>query len=110
VDKLKEKRAQLKKEIAFLTSDKRDLACEADLDCDTIPLGSKSCGGPRQYLIISKKSDKASAVERKAAEFTALDKQINEIEQVASTCEVVMPPEVHCVQKLCVAKAGSTGQ
>lgn len=103
--KFKAKREKLKNEIAALNSDPKDLRCTADTDCDYVELGAKPCGGPRSYIVFSKKSEKASAVKRKAGEFTALDKKINEAEQMMSDCMAVLPPELRCSNSLCVDAA-----
>jgi hypothetical protein len=95
---LKEKHDRLASDIPRLND---NLKCKKDTDCDSLEYGAKPCGGPREYLIFSKKSPKASALKRKVAEFSALEKQINTIEQSMGDCMVTMPPLVHCKKKKC---------
>lgn len=96
--KLKLQRDKLRREITALSSDR---ACTRDSDCATVELGSKSCGGPKEYLLYSKPNTKETLLKRRAAEYTAIDKRVNEIEQLMSDCMFVSPPGVKCVAKTC---------
>lgn len=100
--KLKAKRDQLSQEIAKLNADPHDLKCKKDTDCDFLELGSKPCGGPREYLAYSKRHGKLSALKRKVGELTSIEKQINALEQLMSDCMVQLPPGIKCVNKSCV--------
>jgi hypothetical protein len=106
LNKLKSKLDKLKIEITKLND---DLHCRKDTDCDFVELGAKPCGGPREHLIYSKKNPKASAVKRKAADYSALEKQINGLEQLVSECSALLPPDVKCMKKTCVNAAADAG-
>jgi hypothetical protein len=72
--------------------------------CKYIGFGAKPCGGPWMYLVYSTARTDESKLQRLVGEFNALQKKINEEEQVGSDCSV--PPELELVLEngVCAAK------
>ncbi len=82
------------------------VACKISLDCEALPLGVKPCGGPSEYIFVSK------GTKKKISEaITDLTKTINEMDQTSNseqglmgTCEVTVEPKVACVSGSCQAE------
>ena len=68
--------------------------CNSSSQCRTAPVGAKSCGGPRTYLVYCVATTDSVALFRKLAELEAAEKKYNEKSGLASTCEFRMPPGV----------------
>jgi hypothetical protein len=96
--KLKARHTQLEKEISKLV---KTSPCSSKADCGVAEVGVKPCGGPWSYKIYSKKNVRSKSLEKKVAEFNALDKSLNEKEELMSDCSVEMQPEVACVKNAC---------
>lgn len=78
-----------------------DLSCVNDNDCDVLPLGVRACGGPAEYIVISLHNPQLSRIQQYAEELEA--KAIEYVQQsnMASTCIMVLPPNVSCRQNRC---------
>ena len=72
--------------------------------CRDIPFGAKPCGGPWMYLVYSTARTDESKLQRLVREFNALQKKINEEEQVGSDCSVPPEPELVLENGVCAAK------
>ena len=72
--------------------------------CKYIPFGAKPCGGPWMYLVYSTARTDESKLQRLVREFNALQKKINEEEQVGSDCSVPSEPELVLENGVCAAK------
>ena len=72
--------------------------------CKDIPFGAKPCGGPWMYLVYSTARTDESKLQRLVREFNALQKKINEEEQVGSDCSVPPEPELVLENGVCAAK------
>ena len=72
--------------------------------CKYIPFGAKPCGGSWMYLVYSKARTDESKLQRLVREFNALQKKINEEEQVGSDCSVPPEPELVLENGVCAAK------
>ncbi len=84
---------------ALMTEHK--VACKAALDCEALPLGVKACGGPTEFIVMSK-GTKAKMQEA----LTDLTKTINEMDAAANqgmmgTCQALEKPEVACSSGKC---------
>lgn len=73
-------------------------------DCKSAPVGSKACGGPRDYLPYCAKTTDSAALYRKLDEVATSEKAYNRKYNLASTCEFRMPPTVEAVGGVCTAK------
>lgn len=83
------------------------IACKISLDCEALPLGVKTCGGPTEFIVLSK----ATKMKMQDA-LNDLTKTINEMDTIANegkmgTCETIEKPEVQCKSGSCAAAGGS---
>jgi hypothetical protein len=62
--------------------------------CRTAPVGWRSCGGPRTYLVYCAASTDTVALFRKLAELEKAERAYNLRSGMMSTCEFRMPPTV----------------
>jgi hypothetical protein len=78
--------------------------CSADSGCATAPLGSRPCGGPREYLVYCRLTTDSTALFAKLGELERAEKAYNEAHGLVSTCEMRLPPEVGSVGGSCRAR------
>jgi hypothetical protein len=78
-------------------------SCSASSDCRTLPLGSKPCGGPRQYLVYSATATDSSRLAADAARYTSAEAKKNQEERQVSDCSVLVEPRVGCISGRCQA-------
>jgi hypothetical protein len=92
--------------IARLEREARALAqaegCTAG-QCRTVPVGSRPCGGPRTYLVYCAATTDSAALFAKLAELARAEEAYNRRNQLASTCEFRMPPNVALSGGRCTA-------
>lgn len=93
--------------IARLEREARALAstggCEAASSCRTAPVGSRGCGGPRDYLVYCPATTDTAALLRKLDELARVESAYNEREGVVSTCQMRLPPALSVSGGRCVA-------
>ena len=77
--------------------------CQEDGQCRTAPVGSRPCGGPREYLVYCATTTDTVALFAKLDSLVAAEKAYNEREGLASTCEFRMPPTVELSGNACRA-------
>ena len=80
----------------------RDLRCSTAADCTLYPVGHKACGGPASYLVTSRANVNLPEISSLLSQFAALSEQYQQANQMISTCEYLMPPQVMCDRSLCV--------
>lgn len=94
--------------IARLEREARALAraegCTAP-QCRTAPVGSRPCGGPREYIVYCATSTDSAALFAKLAELARAEEDYNRRAGLASTCEFRMPPGTAVQGGRCVATA-----
>lgn len=78
--------------------------CTSTSDCRAAPVGSRGCGGPRYYLPYCSRTTDSTALFRKLDEIAVAEKAYNIKYQIASTCELRMPPAVEAVGGICTAR------
>jgi len=92
--------------IARLEREARALAhadgCSAGA-CRTAPVGSRPCGGPREYVVYCAATTDSAALFAKLAELARAEEAFNAASGMASTCEYRMPPNVTVQGGRCVA-------
>lgn len=97
-------RAAYRAELDALMNENK-VACKVAQDCEAHALGVKPCGGPTEYLIMSK------GTRTKISDaLTDLTKTINEMDTVSNegtvgTCVALQKPEVDCHAGTCAKKA-----
>jgi len=68
--------------------------CDSLAQCRTAPLGWRSCGGPRTYLVYCAATTDTVALFRKLAELEAAEKEYNLKSGLMSSCIMRQPPQV----------------
>ena len=95
-------------QIARLEREARALAhadgCAADA-CRTAPVGSRPCGGPREYIVYCAATTDSVALFAKLAELARAEEAFNSANGMVSTCEFRSPPNVAVQGGRCVAAA-----
>ena len=81
--------------------------CERAAQCRTAPVGSRPCGGPRDYVVYCALTTDSAALFAKLAELEAAEKAYNERAGLMSTCEFRMPPGVALEGGRCAAAGGN---
>jgi hypothetical protein len=93
-------------QIARLEREARALAradgCSANA-CRTAPVGSRPCGGPREYVVYCAATTDSAALFAKLAELARAEEAFNRAGGMASTCEFREPPNVAVQGGRCVA-------
>lgn len=80
------------------------VACKIASDCNALPVGSRSCGGPTEYVLISKGTQAKiqSAATDLIKTIDELDRARNASSGLAGTCDVMEKPAVTCQAGACV--------
>jgi hypothetical protein len=88
---LQERLSRLEREARALA---RTDGCDSLGQCHTAPVGWRSCGGPRTYLVYCAATTDTTALFRKLAELEAAEKDYNLKSGLMSNCVVREPPQV----------------
>lgn len=83
--------------------------CEQAAQCRAAPVGSRPCGGPRDFIVYCALTTDSAALFRKLAEVEAAERAYNEQAGLASTCELRMAPPVRLAGGRCAAEGGNNG-
>jgi hypothetical protein len=75
--------------------------CDSLAQCRTAPVGWRSCGGPRTYLVYCAATTDTVALFRKLAELEAAEKEYNLKSGLMSSCVMREPPEVSLRGRSC---------
>lgn len=78
--------------------------CSTTAECRTAPVGSRACGGPRYYIPYCAKSTDSAALFRRLDEVAKAEQAYNRKHNLASTCEMRLPPTVAVVAGACTAQ------
>lgn len=78
--------------------------CQASSECRTAAVGSRACGGPRYYIPYCAKATDSAALASKLDEVAKAEQAYNTKYQLASTCEMRMPPPVTLTGGVCTAQ------
>jgi hypothetical protein len=89
----------LKEQARYLNT--QDLSCESVNDCQAMELGSKACGGPKAYLVVSMKNNNYTRVATLATATVDREDAYNRKYRVISDCMMIMPPTIGCVANKC---------
>lgn len=89
---------EMQERLSRLEREARALAhtdgCDSLAQCRTAPVGWRSCGGPRTYLVYCAATTDTAALFRKLAELEAAEKEYNLKSGLMSTCIMREPPRV----------------
>lgn len=88
----------LQERLSRLEHEARELAhttgCDSLAQCRTAPLGWRSCGGPRDYIVYCAATTDTVTLFRKLAELEAAEKEYNLKSGMMSTCIMRQPPQI----------------
>ena len=79
--------------------------CPASAQCRTAPVGSRPCGGPREYVVYCAATTDSAALFARLAELARAEDAYNQARGLASTCEYRMPPQTELSGGTCRASA-----
>lgn len=77
--------------------------CANSGQCRTAPVGNRPCGGPRTYFVYCALTTDSAALFRKLDELSRAEGEYNRRNQLGSTCEFRMPPDVVLSGRSCQA-------
>ncbi|MBS1153804.1 MAG: hypothetical protein H6Q89_5502 [Myxococcaceae bacterium] len=77
--------------------------CTEVAQCKVLPLGSKPCGGPTEFLVCCAKSTDLPALEAKAKQASEAEQAKNAAGQVMGICTALAPPKVKLENGQCAA-------
>ena len=96
---------ELQERLSRLEREARALAhtdgCDSLAQCHTAPVGWRSCGGPRDYLVYCAATTDTVALFRKLAELEAAEKEYNVQSGLMSSCVMRQPPRVSLRGRSC---------
>ena len=78
--------------------------CQAPSECRTAAVGSRACGGPRYYIPYCATATDSAALAFKLEEVAKAEQAYNTKYQLASTCEMRLPPPVALTGGACTAQ------
>ncbi|HEX2723215.1 MAG TPA: hypothetical protein VHM24_09875 [Gemmatimonadaceae bacterium] len=78
--------------------------CASSAECRSAPVGSRACGGPRYYISWCARTTDSASLYRKLGAIAKAEQDYNSKYQLASTCELRMPPFVESSGGSCVVK------
>ncbi|MBA2404221.1 MAG: hypothetical protein H0V66_05570 [Bdellovibrionales bacterium] len=101
--------------IQKLISTSKDLSnfylfCNKSTACQAVALGSKACGGPSDYLVVSINNRNYQEIKYLAARSTIREQRYNERYDVISDCAYIELPNTNCVNNRCVEEVVTEGQ
>jgi hypothetical protein len=73
--------------------------------CATAPVGSRPCGGPREYVVYCPATTDSAALFRALETLARAEEAYNREHELVSTCEFRMPPETVVENGVCRAVA-----
>jgi hypothetical protein len=77
-------------------------SCTSTADCRTLPIGSKACGGPAQWMAWSATASRGDKLQAWAEELADRQRQADLADGRMSTCSVVPDPGATCDSGRCV--------
>ena len=79
--------------------------CSTAEQCRSAPVGSRGCGGPRFYLPYCPLTTDTAALLAKLAEVETAEREYNQRNSIASTCEMRLAGELEVTAGACRFKA-----
>ena len=81
----------------------RETGCVSASSCRAAPVGSRACGGPREYVVYCAAATDTVALLRALEELGRAESRLNERSGAVSTCEMRLPPSVALQGERCAA-------
>ncbi|MBV8034557.1 hypothetical protein [Roseateles sp.] len=85
-------------------------ACSADLQCRTVAVGAKACGGPAGYVAWSTQSTDAPRLAELARRQAEAQRREIEASGMLSNCAMVVDPGAACVAGRCKLATPATAR
>jgi hypothetical protein len=82
--------------------------CQQTAQCKVLPMGSRPCGGPSEFLVYCARSTAEKKLKQAARAATDAEKALNAKSETMSTCSVLSPPVVQLSGGACKAAAPKT--
>lgn len=76
-------------------------ACDADQQCQVLPVGARPCGGPASYLAWSSAATSGSELQALAERYRAEQQAANTRSGMVSDCRAIAPPAAACRAGAC---------
>jgi len=76
-------------------------ACDADQQCQVLPVGARPCGGPASYLAWSSAATSGSELQALAERYRAEQQAANTRSGMVSDCRAIAPPAAVCRAGAC---------
>lgn len=80
----------------------RQPVCATSLQCSSIAIGAKPCGGPWRYATYSTVNVNERELRRRVGDLFAFEREYNIRNGIGSECSVPRAPNPGCVDGLCV--------
>lgn len=77
--------------------------CDGDGQCEALEAGTRNCGGPSTYFIVSAANPKLSVVKQKIIEFTSVQHELNTVDPPSDCMPIPPPVDARCVKNTCSA-------
>ena len=87
-----------------------DAACSSHVQCRTVALGAKACGGPQAWLAWSTAVSREGTLSALSAKLVSLQKQRQAQSGMVSTCQFVADPGALCQAQRCALRLPDTMQ
>ena len=98
---IQEKMSQLDKETKALIG---SASCTTNKQCHGIGFGDKACGGFMSFRVYSDQNTDISQLKKTVDRYNKLSEQWNRENNIVSTCDYLMPPQLNCKQQTCQIK------
>ena len=82
-------------------------SCTEHTECQTLPLGHKSCGGPESYVAWSSRTSNPERLQELGRRYTELARADAERSGMISNCMVTPDPGAQCAASRCVLREGA---
>jgi hypothetical protein len=76
--------------------------CSTSLQCSSVAVGARACGGPQRYLVYSRVNVNEQELRRLTGDLFAFEREYNTRNGIFSVCIVPPPPAPGCVDGMCV--------
>lgn len=70
--------------------------------CGALPTGAKACGGPSRYVVYSREVANEERLRELTGSYTALEREWYIVTGAASTCSILLQPDVSLVAGQCM--------
>lgn len=92
---------ELQMRIEMVTSES---SCSSDLQCRTIAVGRRSCGGPESFYAYSASNADTTTLIDLVSEYNRLQSTIDPKRVRTPECRVITDPGARCVNQRCILK------